>query len=357
MAANLSRVGDRHYGESGISFVCEGDEGMTEVYVYAPQESVATVELPAAGGGPVLVQFDGAPPLSAEVRDRRLELRLPGVTDTRAVAPPPEQADIAPADRPGDRPAIGVLDFGSGVEPSWTRIAPQQWVDALSASALVTRHGLRVVKLDTVARLMGALQAGPQQWLCIINPYGEGYPAEGPGRWREMLDAIVRYVNEGGSWWETGGYTFYRSIYPREGGWDGDSSGPQGMASVGLAVGPGEVDEPPQRLSLTPTGEAWLSAEVAQVVANGRCIVNRGLPRQTSAYSHTALVAGETADYIGGYRLDGWGWLWRIGGFYPDPAVVLPVVTDVTEYLYTHRPIPTEGRGVPRLFHAVVRGL
>ena len=356
LAGSLSSVGDHRYGETGIDFVCETDEGMTEVYVYAPEQSVATIELPAVGDGPVLVQFDGAPPLPAQVRDRRLELRLPGAEDPRAVAPPPDLADTAPADRPGDRPAVGVLDFGAGVEPSWTTISPQQWLDALSTSALVTRHGLRVVKLDTVAKVTDALGAGPRHWLCIINPYGEGYPAPGPGRWRETLDAIIRYVNNGGSWWETGGYTFYRSIYPREGGWDGDSSGPQGMASVGLAVGPGEVDEPLQPLTVTPTGEEWLSAEVAQVVGTGRCMVNRGLPRQPGAYTHTALVAGETADYIGGYRLDGWGWLWRIGGFYPDPAVVLPVVTDVTEYLYTHPPLPAEGRGVPRLFHAVVRG-
>jgi hypothetical protein len=55
------------------------------------------------------------------------------------------------------------------------------------------------------------------------------------------------------------------------------------------------------------------------------------------------LVAGRSADFIGGYRLDGWGWLWRVGGFNPNPDVAVPVMVKALEFVVTNpvQPIPT----------------
>jgi len=356
IAANLANVGRHSFGRSGISFVAQKTEAGADVWVYAAQNAKVAVELPEGVPEKVSVQFDGLAEAPAEVREGCLEMTLPDAAGEAPATPPAELADRAPSEWPGDKPAIGVLDFGPGVSPTWTRITPQQWFDAFLSSSLATTHGLRVAKLTDVDEAVAALQAGPTRWLCIVNPYGEGFPATGPGKWREMLDMIRAYVNAGGSWWETGGYTFYHSIYKEGDGWASESSGAGGMAYLGLPVGGGEVDEPAQTLALTQTGNEWLSPGTAQTVAENPCMANRGLPRGSDSYPHTALVAGQTADYIGGYRLDGWGWLWRIGGFWPDAKVVIPVAIEATEYVYTHPPVPTEGRGVPRLFHAVVKG-
>ena len=74
--------------------------------------------------------------------------------------------------------------------------------------------------------------------------------------------------------------------------------------------------------------------------------MNRALVRGHDDPGHITLVTGQDQDFIGAYRLDGWGWLWRIGGFYPHPNVALPVAAAAMEYLYTHAPPPT---GKPRL--------
>lgn len=52
--------------------------------------------------------------------------------------------------------------------------------------------------------------------------------------------------------------------------------------------------------------------------------------------------------------LTGWGWLWRIGGFFPNPDVALPVAVRVTEYLYTHPPLPAQRPGIQYLWHATI---
>ncbi len=48
------------------------------------------------------------------------------------------------------------------------------------------------------------------------------------------------------------------------------------------------------------------------------------------------------------------GWLWRIGGFYPNPDVAIPVVVAVLERLYSHPPLPPERDTVRRVWHATI---
>jgi hypothetical protein len=69
---------------------------------------------------------------------------------------------------------------------------------------------------------------------------------------------------------------------------------------------------------------------------------------------HVALVAGHRQDFIGGYRLEGWGWLWRVGGFSPQREVALPVAVAAMEHIYTHPPLPVKSGEIKYLWHATV---
>jgi hypothetical protein len=67
---------------------------------------------------------------------------------------------------------------------------------------------------------------------------------------------------------------------------------------------------------VTDTGKAWLGADLAARVAKCASAVNRGTPSRPTAPA-TILVTGIDDGFIGGYRLEGWGTLWRVGGFNP----------------------------------------
>jgi hypothetical protein len=82
--------------------------------------------------------------------------------------------------------------------------------------------------------------------------------------------------------------------------------------------------------------------------------VNRGLPRSNDDPGHVTLVAGADQDFIGGYRLDGWGWFWRIGGMSPNPDAALPAAVAAMEHIFTNPPLPVKAGGVKYLWHATV---
>jgi len=120
------------------------------------------------------------------------------------------------------------------------------------------------------------------------------------------------------------------------------------------------VDQPAEPLLVTPVGQAVLGAELSAKVAASMSPVNRGLSRGVDDPGHVTLVTGQKQDlvgarhFIGAYRLNGWGWLWRIGGFNPNPEVAVPVAVAAMEYVYTHPPLPVKAGGVKYLWHAVV---
>jgi hypothetical protein len=238
---------------------------------------------------------------------------------------------------------------------SWSSLTAAEWVQGLQASRLVTQHELPVRRLTNPAEVAAALAAGPTRWLAVINPYGEVFPSQGAGRWREMLDAVRRYVDHGGSWWETGGYSFHTALSPAPGGgWRSEPVGPSGLSHLGLPIGSGEVEAPAEELSVPEEGRVWLGETLARQVSRLRSPVNRSLPRGAQDPGHVTLVAGAGGDLIGGYRLGGWGWLWRVGGFNPEPAVVLPTAVAALEHLYTQPTLPRKAGGVRYLWHAVI---
>jgi hypothetical protein len=262
---------------------------------------------------------------------------------------------MAPRDWPGAKPAIGILDLGPNVRPSWTRITPEDWVQTLQKSRFAQEFRLPIVRIQRVDELVTALKAGPPAYLAIINPYGEIFPATAAGKWREMLDLIRDYVNRGGCWWETAGYSFYAALYPQDGGWKREAVGPWGMGYLGIPVGAGEVEAPAERLSVPSETPEWLGNDLSARISRALSIVNRGLTRGADDPGHVTLVAAERQDFIGGYRLEGWGWFWRIGGFWPNPDVALPAAVAAMEYIYTHPPLPVKPGERKYLWHVVVK--
>lgn len=352
VAANLQRVGSTEFGDEGVSFVTQGTAKQGDLWVYAPAEQAVAVEAPSGMKGAVTVAVDGQAAVKCAVTDGTLSLRLPSKSTTPRTAPPAELAGKAPKDWPGEKPAIGVLDF-AGVTPNWTSIKPADWVDALSNSKPAKEQGVPVRRLTTVPELMAALQAGPTKWLAILNPYGEQFPTTGPGKWRESLDAIRSYVNHGGVWWEIAGYSFHQAIYPlAAGGWGSESVGPSGMGYLGLPVGGGEVDQTAEALRVPAEGRAWLGEGLANNIEKAMSAVNRGAPRGMEDPGHLTLVAGAEQDFIAGYRLEGWGWLWRGGGFDPNPQVIVPTVAASLEHIYNNPAAPVVVGGVRYLWHA-----
>jgi hypothetical protein len=330
------------------------DGRSADAWLYAPAAAGVTVELPKPVSGAATVTFDGAKPAGAAANAGKLSVTMPVVAAEKPLAPPADAARVAPSAWPGAKPAVGVIDLGPGPEPTWTRIRPTDWVKALASSPVAAKHGLEVKVIATAEELLAALRAGRKSWFAIVNPYGEGFPATAADRWTETLDAVRRYVSQGGCWWETAGYTHYAALVRSGEGWSAGAIGPAGVARIGVEVGDGPVDAQPAPLRVTDAGRAMLGFDLTTALEEMAAPANRGLAGSGSA-AHTTLVIGGGKDYIGGYRLGGWGWYWRVGGFWPEPAAVLPLVSKVLEHLYTTPPAPSPLPKNPRVRHAVVR--
>lgn len=336
---------------SKIAFVTEEAGPKTDLWIYAPSE--CSVSIPVRMGGRTRIAWDTAPEAIATVTGGSLNIELPPRPGKPRVHPPAELVDQAPIKWPGDKPSIGVIDLGPGISPSSTTRKPGEWIAALRASPLSKQHGVAIKPISDYGELATALRAGPPVWFAIINPYGEIFPTKGPGQWREALDAIHSYVNAGGSWWETAAYSFYRAAYRAGDTWKSEPVAASGAAALNIPVGDGGVGDPPQPLTVTRQGRAWLGDALATDVETRESAVNRGV-LSTEAAPATVLVAGAENGFIGGYRLDGWGYLWRIGGFDPNPEVAIPVAIATTLHQYTNPPEKPGPAGTRYLWHATL---
>jgi hypothetical protein len=353
-AAEGMTAGDAVDAEGRVaSFVAEQKGEGADLWVYSPAEREVRVQLPPGVPEQLSPRLQTGESLEARREGDALTLRLPGRPGLDRVAPPPELAGRAPRDWPGERPAIGIIDLGPDLRPTWTTIQPGQWVAAFEASKLATEQGVPVKRLASIDELTAALAAGPTQWLAIVNPYGELFPVAGD--WREALASVRKYVEHGGSWWEAAGYSLYLTVEREGAGWKTTPIGSSGMATLGLPAGGGEVDQPAEPLTVTARGAEVLGPELSARLGALSSAVNRGLPRGSDDPGHLALVAGARQDFIGAYRLGGWGYLWRIGGMNPNPNVALPVAVAAMEYAYDHPPLPVDGGGVSFLWHVEAR--
>ncbi len=337
----------------GTGYVTETAKGKTDLWLFAPSQ--ASVCVPTPIQGKVRVTFDdGATFNSRLATDDLLRITLPQRGNVKLIPPPVELAALAPRDWPGDKPVIGVIDLGSGLAPALTSVTPSAWRIAFEASALAKQHGLVVKTLSSHTEIAAALAAGPRAFFAIINPYGEIFPTAGAGRWRETLDAIRSFVNNGGSWWETAAYSFFRPAFSAGSTWKTEHCGPAGLSALRVPIGDGDVDAPAEPLHATDTGKHWLGDALSALIEQCASVVNRSTPSTDSAPA-TLLVAGVENGFIGGYRLDGWGYLWRIGGFNPNPDMTVSVAVAATLYQYTHPPAPLPPSATRFLFHATLQ--
>ena len=362
VAGRLQSLGGADFGPEGISFVAESRQGKPEVWVYAPPETEAAVLLPKdlSLAGAVNLAFDGKS-VAGKVADGVLRFTLPARDGGNLTAPPPELADKAPAARGGEKPWIGVLDLGAGFPPLSTKTTPDDWVNGFEQSTLVKDQGLVVKRITTVDGLLQALapREGANPWFAIINPYGESYPSKGNGQSSEMLDSIKNFVRNGGIWWETAGLSFAISYYRENGAWKADNSfAGSGLSHLGVTATL-SMFAAAKPLAATETGKAWFDAAFVKNLEKQTGLATWRMPSRLAGDSPdsghvTLLLAGEF-DYVGGYRLGGWGWFFRIAQSNVDPATAIPLAVAATTYLFNHPPLPIGGEDRTKfLWHASV---
>jgi len=332
-------------------FVVEHKLDQTDLWLYAaPGEKV---RVPLALNGSHQIVFDGEAPLPIAVETGLAEISVPAPKKPAPrIEPPVEETRRAPCNRPGERPTIGVISLDKGVYPSWAKVTPVEWVDAINRSSLVTLHGLKVEQITEWPQLEKILKEGSGRCMAIINPYGERILTEKKGSWKQTLDLIRGYVNNGGSWWETGGYSFHQEVFLAGDKWLSSSVGPEAASYLGLQVLSGDLDIVPEKIRVARGGESWMGKPFTKILNRKYAQVNRAMPLRGSM-PVTPLVQSDEQLYVAGYRLGGWGHLWRIGGMNPERGFATSVVIAATLHQYINPPEPVKLPGTPRLWHAV----
>ncbi len=335
-------------GKNPPSIAQRRADGKFDLWLYGAPRANARLQFPAPGGAAIL-RWDNQR-ASVELKAGAAALTLPALSSAGRLQPPPE---LSAAPRTWKaKPKIGLVEMGELGTP-WSEISPAQWKSALEGSALVKEFKLEVEVLSTPAQVLEALAGGPTSYFAIVNPHTEIFPEAGRDGWRAMLSAIKGYVEHGGQWWATGGHSFYEAAWLEGGQWQQQEVGPSGMAFLGLPVGGGAVEEAPQPLSVEGEGTRWLSKELQAKIAASSSVVNRSLPRGGEDVGHIALAGGASGDWIGAYRLNGWGGLWRIGGFHPNSTLAPQIVSEALAYQWTHAPEPVKIT-TKYLWHAIV---
>jgi hypothetical protein len=341
---------------TGAPFISQArSDGRFDVWFYGAPGENARLELPpnSPKSRRAALLFDGqkAPRTLNFGQKAPPQVLLPARDAGRVLVP--EALKGAPSQwKLAQKPKLGLIDLGT-VGHAWSSITPAQWKAMLEASSLAREHGLEVEVLSQPSQVLAALKSGPTGYFAIVNAHTEAFPSPGPKRWAEMLAAIQGYVAGGGHWWETGGYSFTSSVWRGGSAMTIEPIGPAGAAFFGIGVGSGAVEAPAQPLKVGEEGASWLSSELQERIVASQSAVNRGLPIGGEDPGHISLVRGESGTFIGGYRLNGWGGLWRVGGFNPNPEVVLPTVREALEFLWMNPSSPVKN-ATKYLWHAVL---
>jgi hypothetical protein len=111
------------------------------------------------------------------------------------------------------RTRVALLDLYNG-PPSggWNSVAVERWRALIREVAENAGRAVRFVSLKSIADLDGELASG--EVICIVNPYGEQFPARSREELAAAMTALKKFVHGGGHWIETGGYPFYQLLRP-----------------------------------------------------------------------------------------------------------------------------------------------
>ena len=307
----FGRYQGRDYGSQGLAFVRQG----ARLAVYAPPGTTVTPP--------------NAPPVTLPATGQRTDI-------------PAALRGLAPRDRPHPPHSIGVLAL-PWMTSGWATTTSEQWQRGLVAAQMP----LAVKPLTSYAQMLNAL-ARPDDYLAIVNPYGEHFPSAGPGRWRATLETIRAYCAHGGAWFETSAYPFYQAVYAFPDGKSGSETvGPSGLALLGCGVADLGLAPPPTALTVTRSGQQWLGPALSRQINGTAVIVNR--PYASAPASLTLAGSGDLG-YIVGVQPGGWGWLWRFGGSDPSAGLTVPVVAAVCCHLFTTPLAPPIVSSAPQFY-------
>lgn len=332
-AGRLVRYAGRDYAaDAPFEFVRRRDGEREQWWLY----SGGPVLLPAgdARTAAVVAPNGDAPAAIVEEDGGRWAKAQPPIW---GVQTPAELADLAPAQWPQAPRYIGVVHMPAGPGPAWADAGADEWVEALRNSPVLSSLLMEVRTLDSPEDVLRACRE-PRQCFAILNPYGEHFPVRAQDQTHEMLAAVGEYVDHGGLWWETGGYSFFYPCWPvREGGrivrWE---RGP-GMGGMNSLLGSPDslADNPPaERLSVTAAGRALLPQGAVDKLGTASAVVNRPL---SSEYGGWVLVTGPHGPYLAGYQIEGWGYLFRVGGK-GQKELTLPAVEATLAHLFRTPP-------------------
>ncbi|MBI2299643.1 MAG: hypothetical protein HYU66_12000 [Armatimonadetes bacterium] len=117
------------------------------------------------------------------------------------------------AANPGARPKIGLVDLLRGpARGSWCIVEIDRWLDRLRRLPAVAAGRCQVVSLTGPAAMLAAAES--EEFLAVLNPYGEAVPVPAGQAIADVVAAVGRYVKAGGNWFEVGGYPFYYALRP-----------------------------------------------------------------------------------------------------------------------------------------------
>jgi hypothetical protein len=109
------------------------------------------------------------------------------------------------------RQKLGLVNLTNGpTQGGMAQVAVQEWLDRFRRVAAAAK--LELVELTSPEEMVAA--AGREDFLVILNPYGEWLPVPQQGSVPATVEAIGKYVRGGGQWFEVGGYPFYFSLQP-----------------------------------------------------------------------------------------------------------------------------------------------
>ena len=112
-----------------------------------------------------------------------------------------------------ERLKLGLVKLTNGpVQGDLAAVDVQDWLDRLNKTASRTKGAVSVAEIASPAEMIKAV-AG-DDFLAILNPYGESLPVGASQTLADNVQAIGRYVRGGGNWIEVGGSSFFHAMRP-----------------------------------------------------------------------------------------------------------------------------------------------